>query len=281
MAPQLDAPARRRAIDALAFAPGRAAAEAVHAASIGGPEDLRAYATWWLENRATNDWREYGLEPRSGGMAAATLAFETDVMKRGRELVDVDVAGASDLWLTVTDGGDGNSCDWAAIAAPRFLLASGEEVTLHDGAWVEARAGWGETRTDRDPSGGSLEFPGTPIPAGIGTHAPAEIRFRVPEGALRFVAEVGPEEGGVSQQLGASTQPRLPRSRPDATCAEAAAGVDGARPRRRRGRRGAPPRRRGPRGRREGRAAPHGRAREGAAGRGARGARGRAAPRLR
>ena len=47
------------------------------------------------ENRATNDWREYGLEPRSGGMAAATLAFETDVMKRGRELVDVDVAGAS------------------------------------------------------------------------------------------------------------------------------------------------------------------------------------------
>lgn len=205
MTPQLDAPARRRAIDALAFAPGRAAAEAVHAASIGGPEDLRAYATWWIENRATNDWREFGLEPRSSGKAGATLAFETGVMKRGRELVDVDVAGASDLWLTVTDGGDGNSCDWAAIAAPRFLLESGEEVVLHDGAWVEARAGWGETRTDRDPSGGSLEFPGAPIPAGIGTHAPAEIRFQVPDGALRFIAEVGPEEGGVSQQLGAST----------------------------------------------------------------------------
>merc|ERR1739841_484937 len=77
MAPQLDAPTRRRAIDALAFAPGRAAAEAVHAASIGGPEDLRAYATWWIENRATNDWREFGLEPRSSGKAGATLAFET------------------------------------------------------------------------------------------------------------------------------------------------------------------------------------------------------------
>jgi hypothetical protein len=39
--------------------------------------------------------------------------------------VDVDITGAKQLALVVTDGGDGFSCDWAAWAEPRLIGPNG------------------------------------------------------------------------------------------------------------------------------------------------------------
>ncbi len=204
MSPQLGENARRRALDALAFSPGRAAADAVMLAATAGPEDLRGYAAWWIENRSTNDWREYGLRLATGTLADATLAWESDVMRSGIARVDVDVTGAQKLWLVITDGGDGNSCDWAAWLAPRVVMGDGSEVSLV-GKWLEASAAWGSVNANADPTGGLLEVAGDRHETGIGAHAHSENAFALPTGAVRLLARCGPEKGGTDQQGGNST----------------------------------------------------------------------------
>ena len=204
MSPQLDAAARRRALDALAFAPGRAAADAVAVAAVAGPEDLRGYAGWWVEHRSGNDWRDYGLELSTGSLADAERAWTSGVMRGGTAAFDVPLDRASAVWLVVTDGGDGNSCDWAAWVDPRVVLADGREVSLSEG-WLEARAEWGSVNSNRDPQGGPLEIGDTVHERGIGAHAHSEIAFAVPEGAVRLVGGCGPERGGTEQNIGAST----------------------------------------------------------------------------
>lgn len=204
MSRDLPAAVRRRAIDALAFTKTRAAAEAVYVAATAGPEDLRAYAAWWIENRSTNEWQSFGLRLRTGVIADAEQIFKSPVMRSGHSPVSVDVQGVSTLWIRVTDGGDGNSCDWAAIGNPRFELASGKTIDASAG-WLEAKSGWGSVGNSVDASGGSLEFSDGAIERGIGTHAPSEVALAVPSGAVKFLADIGPEQDGVSQQNGNST----------------------------------------------------------------------------
>lgn len=53
---------RRRAVDALAFMPTRAASFAMlELASTKGP--MQELATWWILQRTSNDWRDYDLGP--------------------------------------------------------------------------------------------------------------------------------------------------------------------------------------------------------------------------
>jgi putative heme-binding domain-containing protein len=204
MSPQLDAAARRRALDALAFAPGRAAADAVAVAAVAGPEDLRGYAGWWVEHRSGNDWRDYGLNISTGTLADAERAWASEVMGEGTVDFDVALERASMAWLVVTNGGDGNSCDWAAWIDPRVVLADGREVSLSSG-WVEARAEWGSVNSNRDPQGGPLEVGEVTYERGIGTHAHSEVAFALPAGAVRLLGSCGPERGGTEQNIGSST----------------------------------------------------------------------------
>ena len=61
-APALPLDARRRAMDALAFVPTRAAStEMVDLAAADGP--LKEPATWWVLNRMSNDWADHDLAP--------------------------------------------------------------------------------------------------------------------------------------------------------------------------------------------------------------------------
>ncbi|MEM9379116.1 MAG: PVC-type heme-binding CxxCH protein [Planctomycetota bacterium] len=209
MSPQLEASARRRAIDALAFSPGRAAAESVALAATAGPDDLRGYAAWWVEHRSTNDWRDYGVRVAGeGSLGDAELVWESELMREGLAEIDVDVSGASALWLVVTDGGDGNSCDWAAWIEPRVVTRGGGEVMLA-GGWSAATAEWGSVQAHRDPAGGALEVGERRYSNGIGAHARSEIRFALPEDVERFLARCGPEKGGTDQNGGRSTSIRF------------------------------------------------------------------------
>ncbi|MFT5734560.1 MAG: putative membrane-bound dehydrogenase-like protein, partial [Planctomycetota bacterium] len=206
MSPTLEDDSRRRAIDALAFTPGRAAADAVVTVATAGPEDLRGYALWWVENRDSNDWREYGLFAglATGELSNAERAFDSGLMSQGIVDVDVDLTDVEKLWLIITDGGNGNSYDWAAWIAPRIVMQDGREIAL-SGNWLSASTGWGSVNLDKDPGGGPLEIGGRSFPHGIGAHARSEIAFAVPEGAVRLLAQAGPEKGGTSQVNGTGT----------------------------------------------------------------------------
>lgn len=118
--------------------------------------------------------------------------------------IDVDVSSAKELFLVVTDGGNGFSADWADWAEPRLVLADGSEEKLTEIEWKSALSGWGGVRVNSNAQGGLLRSAGQNIEYGIGTHANSVIAFNLPAGAKRFKARGALDEGGTQQGSGTS-----------------------------------------------------------------------------
>ncbi|MBM4003491.1 MAG: DUF1080 domain-containing protein [Planctomycetes bacterium] len=154
--------------------------------------------------------------------------------------VDVDIRGARELYLVVTDGGNDFSCDWADWAEPRLVTAQGVKK-LTEIRWKAATTDWGQVRVDKNAGGGPLKIAGSPVEYGIGTHANSLIAFDLPPDVLRFQARAGLDNGGTDQGDGgaSSVQFLVFTTRPDALvtqsgkansasrdAAEAVAGLD-------------------------------------------------------
>ncbi|MEX2187435.1 MAG: PVC-type heme-binding CxxCH protein [Pirellulales bacterium] len=120
-------------------------------------------------------------------------------------LVDVDVSGAKQLFLVVTDGGDSFSCDWADWAEPRLVGEKGE-TKLTDLKWKSASADWGQVRVNKNAGGGALKINGKEVEYGIGTHANSMIVFDLPAGTKRFKALAGLDNGGTDQGGGSTVE---------------------------------------------------------------------------
>ncbi len=113
--------------------------------------------------------------------------------------VDVDLAGAKQMFLVVTDGGNGITADWADWAEPRLVMADGSEKKLTEVEWKSATAGWLQPHVNANVQGQSLRCNGKAIEYGIGTHANSVIEYLLPEGAKRFKARGALDEGGTRQ----------------------------------------------------------------------------------
>jgi putative membrane-bound dehydrogenase-like protein len=118
--------------------------------------------------------------------------------------ISADITGVEDLFLVVTDGGDGFSCDWADWIAPTLVGPEGE-VSLVDLPWKSADSDWGQVLKNKNAVGGPLSVMGSPKATGIGTHANSVIHFRVPAGYQQFRATGALDTGGTSQGNGGST----------------------------------------------------------------------------
>jgi putative membrane-bound dehydrogenase-like protein len=112
--------------------------------------------------------------------------------------VDVDITGAKQLYLVVTDADDGISADWADWAEPR-LIGPGGEKKLSDLKWKSANSGWGTPHSNRNVEGGPLRINGQSMPYGIGTHSNSLIVYDLPPGYTRFKARAGIDNGGSDQ----------------------------------------------------------------------------------
>jgi len=189
----------RSAMDAIAFMPAREAAEAMVALALAGPAERRPYAAWWVRQNAASLWRAHGVGDAVGGdFAQAKREWQSELLgPGGRTSVDLDVQGADVIWLVAEDGGDGMNYDWADWIEPRFV-SDNEPVRLTGLEWLEAQAGWGETRMNAAADGRKMQVAGQPVADGIGTHANSRIAFRVPPGARRFAAECAPDDGGAA-----------------------------------------------------------------------------------
>lgn len=145
---------------------------------------------------------------RAATDAAAKPLFSSDVITTrtpGNEVqIDVALGQSRDLFLVVTDGGDGFSCDWAAWAEPRLLGPAGE-LKLTDLNWRSASADWGSVQKNRNATGGPIMIKGQEVGYGIGTHANSVIAFTIPAGYNRFKARGGIDDGGASQNAGAAS----------------------------------------------------------------------------
>ena len=119
--------------------------------------------------------------------------------------IDVDLAGAKELFLVVTDGGNGFACDWADWAEPRFLRADGSEIRLTELEWKSAQAGFRAPAVNANVGGQALRSGGAALGYGLGTHANSTIAYNVPTDAKRFKARGVLDEGGTKQQDGKAT----------------------------------------------------------------------------
>ncbi len=135
--------------------------------------------------------------------------------------IDVDVTGAKELYLVVTDAGNGFTADWADWAEPRLVTAAGEKK-LTELKWKSASAAWGNVGLNKNAEGNGLKIAGKPVEYGIGTHANSVIAFDLPAGTTRFKARGGIDNGGSDQGGSSSVQFFVYTQKPPVQVAQAA-----------------------------------------------------------
>ena len=112
--------------------------------------------------------------------------------------IDCDLKGGKKLFLVVTDGGNGSEADWADWIEPRIVV-NGVEKKLTDLGWKAASSGWGKPSVNANADGKGLRVAGQDVAYGIGVHANSVIEYDLPEGATRFLAKGGIDNGGSDQ----------------------------------------------------------------------------------
>jgi len=135
----------------------------------------------------------------------AKAKFSSKIVTEGTIDIDVDITGAKQLQLVVTDGGNGFACDWADWIDP-VLVGPNGEVKLTDLKWTSATSGWGEARVGKNVGDGEMKVGGNPV-HGIGVHANSTIIYDISgKGFTRFKAKGGIDNGGSDQNGGSSVQ---------------------------------------------------------------------------
>ncbi|MFT7619894.1 MAG: putative membrane-bound dehydrogenase-like protein [Planctomycetota bacterium] len=204
---QINIEERRRAIDAIGFSESPDATAAMVAVATRGPEDLRSLARFWLLKNDAGIWRGRDALSTIGGERPrdAKPAWTSGIMKNGLKTGSVDLKGVKHLWLVATNGGNGNSCDWANWIEPT-LVGPGGSVPLTDLAWIEAQADWGRVSKNKNCAGGPLRIEDQVYRNGIGTHASSEVYYALPRGKFtRLDFKVGPDDGGAKQAIAATS----------------------------------------------------------------------------
>lgn len=122
-----------------------------------------------------------------------------------RVSLTADIQDAKNLYLVITNGGDGINCDWADWIEPQLSGPQGT-LPLTDLKWKSARSEWGQVRVGRNAGNGPLRVGGRSVPAGIGAHATSVIHFEIPEGFTQFKTDCGLDNGGTRQGFGSSVK---------------------------------------------------------------------------
>ena len=121
--------------------------------------------------------------------------------------VKAKIKGIQNLYLTVSDGSNSYSCDWADWGLPRLIDSSGEETRLTDLKWKYAKSGWGKVQIDKNCGGRPLRINGKNIAYGIGTHANSVIQYELPKDHkfVEFRCLAGIDNGGSDQKNGSDS----------------------------------------------------------------------------
>ena len=112
--------------------------------------------------------------------------------------INVDLSGAKELHLVVTDGGNGASCDHADWLEPR-LVGAGGETKLTELKWRSATATYGQIQIDKNVNGQPLRVGGKSYANGLGTHSTSVIVYDLPPGTTQFRAGGGLDNSGTDQ----------------------------------------------------------------------------------
>ena len=117
--------------------------------------------------------------------------------------VKVNIAGAKELYLVVTDGGDNNNWGHADWIKPELSGPKGT-LDLTRVKWLSASAGWGSASLNESVGGNKLIVDNKVYEKGIGTHANSIIKYKIPDGYDTFTSIVGLDNEAVSHTEGAT-----------------------------------------------------------------------------
>lgn len=125
--------------------------------------------------------------------------FVTPLVTKSRPTANIkaNVSGAKQLFLVVSDGGNGRSCDHADWIAPRLIGKNGE-LKLTDLKWKK-HEGESGIRVNTNFQGQPIRVGGKAYAVGIGVHASSTITYDLPEGYDRFEAIGGLDNSGSDQ----------------------------------------------------------------------------------
>jgi hypothetical protein len=131
--------------------------------------------------------------------------FVTPVVTKARPTaaIDVEILGAKQLFLVVSDAGNGKSCDHADWIEPKLVGKQGE-LNLTDLKWVSLEGT--EGRINKNHEGKPIRVGGKKYSNGIGVHAPTVIAYDLPDGYDRFKAIGGLDNSGSDQAGGCGDQ---------------------------------------------------------------------------
>ena len=127
------------------------------------------------------------LGPDKAIFKSKRLTFES---KKKTVEVDVNIKGVKQLYLVVSNGGDGMAFDHANWVNPVLVGPSGEKK-LTDLKWKSATQEYGQTAINKTVDGKPLTMEGKKYENGIGTHATSIIVYDIPEGYEKFKALAG------------------------------------------------------------------------------------------
>ena len=146
-----------------------------------------------------------GLPALSYGADAGKPLFASKVVTEGMVDIDIDITGVNELWLVVTDGGNGFGADWADWVDPVLVGANGE-TKLGELKAKSATTGWGTLGINKNAGGADMKIGGKPV-TGFGVHAPSMMVYDIEgKGFTRFKAKGGIDNGGSDQNGGSSVQ---------------------------------------------------------------------------
>ncbi len=111
--------------------------------------------------------------------------------------IDVEISGATKLFLVVDDGHGGNGGEDIVWSEPTLVTTNGS-IKLTELKWLSATSGRGTASTEHSASGKDLIVAGKPAPFGIGAHAKSVIEYDLPAGVTRFQTFAGIDDSGAA-----------------------------------------------------------------------------------
>ena len=117
---------------------------------------------------------------------------------RPRANIKVDLTGCKELYLIVTEAGNGGSCDHADWVNARFENAAGDVINLSD-LDPKFSEGFGGPTKNKNYQGRPIRVGGKEYKNGIGVHAPSKLIYDIPEGYTVFKGFGGLDNSGSDQ----------------------------------------------------------------------------------
>jgi alpha-galactosidase len=147
----------------------------------------------------------FNTRAKPGDLSPDRAIFQSQpISRRGPNQslkIDVDVTGATKLFLAVDDGRGGNGGEDVVWSEPSLSTTNGS-IKLTDLKWVSATSGTGSPSTTHSASGKDLLLSGKPVAFGIGAHARSIIEYDLPAGVTRFQTVAGLDGSGAAPARG-------------------------------------------------------------------------------